>query len=297
MSAPVPPSFKDLGKAGSDLLNKDFPLGVLTGEVKTKAPNGVLFKSAIAANTQKNLIFGDIEGKYVDGKNGVAITETWLTDNSIKCQVELEGQLAKGLKLELNGLLNPDKGSKAATVNAIYRQPAFHGRALIDALSGPTVLADAVVGHDGFLAGVQLNGDVQAQALKAYSAAVGYSAPEYSVTLKALGNLSKYEAGYYHRVNRDTEAGAIATYSTKEPKDVKIEVGAKTYLDAAAFVKAKVNSTGLLTLGYTQALRPGVKASFGLAVDTLKLSNNGSSEKGAAPADAAKVGAAFTFEA
>ena len=44
-----------------------------------------------------------------------------------------------------------------------------------------------------------------------------------------------------------------------------------SYLDAAAFVKAKINNTGVLSLGYTQALRPGVKASFGLALDTQRL--------------------------
>lgn len=51
-----------------------------------------------------------------------------------------------GLKLELLGLINPDKGSKAALITAIYRQPAFHGRALVDPLNGPTITADAVVG-------------------------------------------------------------------------------------------------------------------------------------------------------
>jgi hypothetical protein len=36
-------------------------------------------------------------------------------------------------------------------------------------------------------------------------------------------------------------------------------------------VKAKINNAGILALAYTQALRPGVKASFGLALDTQKL--------------------------
>ena len=42
--------------------------------------------------------------------------------------------------------------------------------------------------------------------------------------------------------------------------------------------------------GYVQALRPGVRASFGLALDTQRL-NDVSSE-----AAAHKVGASFTFE-
>lgn len=61
------------------------------------------------------------------------------------------------------------------------------------------------------------------------------------------------------------------------------------YLDTAAFIKAKINNSGVLSLGYTQALRPGVRASFGLAVDTNKLN-------GAHETHAHKIGASFTFE-
>jgi voltage-dependent anion channel protein 2 len=61
------------------------------------------------------------------------------------------------------------------------------------------------------------------------------------------------------------------------------------YLDNAAFIKAKINNAGVVALGwlscsaflaathfrlgYTQSLRPGVKASFGLALDTTKLND------------------------
>ena len=43
-------------------------------------------------------------------------------------------------------------------------------------------------------------------------------------------------------------------------------------LDSSAAIKAKINNVGLLSLGYTQTLRPGVKATLGLALDTQKLS-------------------------
>ena len=45
-----------------------------------------------------------------------------------------------------------------------------------------------------------------------YSAAVGFSAPEYAVTLLASNKLSKFTASYYHRVSRDVEAGGRAIY-------------------------------------------------------------------------------------
>jgi voltage-dependent anion channel protein 2 len=56
----------------------------------------VLFKAGIAKNDEKNVILGDLEGKYIDGKNGVTLTQTWLTNNSLKTQIELENHLARG---------------------------------------------------------------------------------------------------------------------------------------------------------------------------------------------------------
>lgn len=125
-----------------------------------------------------------------------------------------------------------------------------------------------------------------------YNLAAGFNAPEYAITLQGLGNLSTYSASYYHRVNADIEAGARATYDSKSAADgrVNLEVGSKVYLDNAAFVKAKINNLGVFCLGYTQALRPGVKASLGLALDTAKLASAESS------AVAHKVGASLTFE-
>merc|ERR1712093_459261 len=198
-------------------------------------------------------IAGDIEAKYVDAKNGVTLTQAWTTSNVLKTQVELENQIAKGLKLDVQGHLLPATQGKSAYVTAIYKQPSLHTRALLDVFKGPT----------------------------------------FTVTLHGLANLSVFSASYYHKVSKDVEAGAKAIYDAKTAgSQVGLEVGTKAYLDNTAFVKAKVNNAGVLGLGYTQALRPGLKLSFGLAVDTKAFS---SSEVAASAAH--KVGSALTFEA
>jgi voltage-dependent anion channel protein 2 len=290
MPQPVPPSWKDLGKSATDLLQKDYPIHGTSLEVKTLTPSNVAFKVAGTRDSASNVITGDIEGKYTDFKNGLTVTQAWTTSNLLRTQVELENQLANGLKLDLNTTLNPAKSQKAAILTAIYKQPSVHTRAVADVFKGPTFTADAVVGHDGFLVGGEASYDVQAGKLNRYAAAIGYSAPEYAVTIHSLQNLSIYSASYYHKVSKDVEAGARAVYDTKATTGgVSIEVGTKAYLDNAAFVKAKINNAGLLVLGYTQALRPGVKASFGLALDTAKLNDT------AAGNAAHKVGASFTF--
>lgn len=290
---PVPPNWKDLGKSSNDLLSKDFPIFGTALEVKTKTPSGVTFRVAGNRDSRTSAINADIEAKYSDFKKGIVATQVWTTSNALRTQLELENQFAKGLKLDISSVLLPEKGPKSASalVNAVYKQPGLHTRAFLDIFKGPTVTADGVVGRDGFLIGGESSFDVQKGAITKYAAAIGYSAPEYAVTLHGLGNGKIFSASYYHRVSADVEAGAKAVYDTKATAGgVALEVGAKAYLDPAAFVKAKINNAGLLVLGYTQALRPGVKASFGLALDTQRLND------ATAGAAAHKVGASFVFE-
>ena len=157
--------------------------------------------------------------------------QAWTTTNLLRTQVELENLIAKGLKLDLATTLNPAKAQKSAILTAIYKQPSLHTRATVDLFKGPTFTADTVLGRDGFLVGAEASYDVTSGAITRYAGAVGFSAPEYAVTLHGLGNLSTFSASYYHKVSKDVEAGAKAIYDTKSTLNgVSLEVGAKTYL-------------------------------------------------------------------
>lgn len=88
-----------------------------------------------------------------------------------------------------------------------------------------------MLGRDGFLVGAEATYDVTSGAITRYAGALGFSAPEYAITLHGLGNLSTFAASYYHKVSKDVEAGAKAVYDTKSTTGgVSLEVGAKTYL-------------------------------------------------------------------
>lgn len=291
MSIPVPPSWKDLGKAASDILGKDYPIHGSTLEVKTRTPSGVTFKVLGLHDNKSSTISGDLEASWADRKKGVAFTQAWSTANVLRNHVELENHVAKGLKLEVISTLVPEKQAKNALVALTYKAPGVHVRNFVDAFKGPLLTADAVVGRDGFLFGAETAYSAKDKKLARYNLAAGFHAPEYAVTLHALGNLSTYSASYYHRVNADIEASARATYDSKAASNVNLEVGTKTYLDNAAFIKAKINNSGILALSYAQALRPGIKATFGLALDTLKISS------GTTDASAHKIGASLAFEA
>ena len=93
---------------------------------------------------------------------------------------------------------------------------------------GPTFTADTVLGRDGFLVGAEASYNVTEGRVTKYSAAVGFSAPEYAVTLHGLSNFSTFAASYYHRVSPDVEAGAKAVYDAKATAPgVALEVGTK----------------------------------------------------------------------
>jgi voltage-dependent anion channel protein 2 len=279
------PAFSDIAKAANDLLNKDFyHLSAGTIEVKSNTPNNVAFK-VTGKSTHDNATSGAIEGKYSDKPNGLTLTQTWNTANTLETKVEMADNLAKGLKAEGIVSFLPATQARGAKFNLHFKQPNFNGRAFFDLLKGPTANIDAIVGHEGFLAGASAGYDVQKAKITGYSAAVGYHASTYSAAVTATDNLSVFAASYYHKVNSQVEAGSKATWNSKSGNTVGLEVAAKYRLDPVSFVKAKINDRGVAAVGYNVLLREGVTLGVGASFDTQKLDQA-----------THKVGTSFTFE-
>ncbi|KAI0885727.1 uncharacterized protein GGS22DRAFT_188010 [Annulohypoxylon maeteangense] len=216
---------------------------------------------------------------------GLTLTQTWNTTNALDTKVELADSLAKGLKAETIFSFLPATQKKGVKLNLTFKQSAFHGRAFFDLLKGPTANVDAVIGHEGFLAGASAGYDVQKAAVTGYNAAVGYLSPQYSAAVTATDNLSVFAASYYHKVNSQVEAGAKATWNSKSGNNVGLEVASKYRLDPVSFAKAKINDRGVAAVSYNVLLRPGVTLGLGASFDTQKLDQA-----------THKVGASFTFE-
>ena len=168
----------------------------------------------------------------------MTLTQAWTTVNSLDTKIELDNQIAKGLKAEVVTHFLPSSQSKGAKLNLYFKQPNFHARAFFDLLKGPTANIDAVLGHEGFLVGAEAGYDVQKAAITRYSAAVGYTMPVYTAAITATNNLSVFSASYYHKVNSEVEAGAKATWDSKGGDKVGLEVASKYRLDPSSFAKA-----------------------------------------------------------
>ncbi len=225
----------------------------------------------------------------------MTLTQTWNTANTLETKIEMADNLAKGLKAEGVFSFLPATQARGAKFNLHFKQPNFHGRAFFDLLKGPTASIDAIVGHEGFLAGASAGYDVQKAKITGYSAAVGYSAPAYTAAITATDNLSVFAASYYHKVNSQVEAGSKATWNSKSGNAVGLEVAAKYRLDPVSFVKvfffflfplftaacvqpgtdqtqqAKINDRGVAAVAYNVLLREGVTLGVGASFDTQKL--------------------------
>ncbi|TDZ27391.1 Mitochondrial outer membrane protein porin [Colletotrichum sidae] len=223
-------------------------------------------------------------------RTGLTLTQTWNTAAALDTKVELADSLAKGLKAEgvfsfLPSASAEKPANKGAKFNLTFKQSNFHSRAFFDLLKGPTANIDAVVGHEGFLAGASAGYDVNKASVTGYAAAVGYQAPSYSAAITASDHLSVFAASYYHKVNSQVEAGAKATWNSKAGNNVGLEVASKYRIDPVSFAKFKVNNNGVAALAYNVLLREGVTLGLGASFDTQKLDQA-----------THKLGASFTFE-
>jgi voltage-dependent anion channel protein 2 len=175
---------------------------------------------------------------------GLTLTQAWTTANALDTKLELDNNIAKGLKAEILTQYLPSSQSKGAKLNLYFKQPNLNARAFFDLLKGPTANLDVVLGHEGFLVGAEGGYDVQKAAITKYSAAVGYSLPQYSAAVTASNNLSVFAASYYHRVNAQVEAGAKATWDSKAGNTVGLEVASKYRLDPSSFAKVRIRFHG-----------------------------------------------------
>ncbi|KAJ3031361.1 UNVERIFIED_CONTAM: Mitochondrial porin [Siphonaria sp. JEL0065] len=270
------PHYGDFGKSLNDLLNKDYPVGSAKLEVNTTTSNGIKFTVTGNKDNKTGNIVSELKTKYSDKARGLTVTEHWNANNVIGAQIELQDQIASGVKLDIHGSIHPSNGAKNAKAAVEYKQSNIFTRSSVDLFSknGPTIHTDALVGHDGVVLGGDVAYNVNDATINRYNLAAGYSTSEYQVGLHATAKFSHFTAFYFHKVNKSVEAGAKAIWNKAASDAVSIEVGTKYVLDNQTFVKAKIDNVGRLGLGYTQVLRPGIKLALGGSFDTTRLHEN-----------------------
>jgi len=116
----APPKFADLGKEARDLLSKNFHLGTVKIEAKTKSSEGVAFTAEGSHNTGNGDVAGSLEGKVTLAPYGVTLTKKWNTANVVSGTIGVENKLIDGLKVDLDGSLSPVTGKTSTKVKTDF---------------------------------------------------------------------------------------------------------------------------------------------------------------------------------
>jgi len=265
-------AFKDIGKACSDLLTKDYKVGKSTVEVKSKTSNGVTFTPSGTKTGDK--FSGSLAAKY-EFAGGISTEATLQTTGVVEATIE--GTPMKDLLVTLDcARPEPSKPGllSAAKCTLDYKKPSFTAKAAYDVYPGALACAGSYV-YDALTLGCSADYSTAKGALTKYGAACQFVQPDYSIIAKlaaAVGKSPTYTGMYYHKVSSDMQVGAELTHTTG--KDVGLAFGCQYKLDKDTTVKGKVDADGMLYSSYKQKLSPIATMTLAAQIDTVKLTEN-----------------------
>jgi len=270
----APPQYADLGKTARDLFNKGYNYGTVKLDVKTKTKNEIDFNITGEHNNDVQKSLGTLEAKYKSPAHGLTFTEKWNTDNILKSELSIEDNLVKGLKLGLDTSYAPASGKKAGVLKTAYKHDKFLLNTDVDLdVNGPLIHNSLVVGHLGWLVGLQTTFDTAKSQLTKNNFAVGYQATDFTLHTN-VNDGSEVGGSIYQRLNDQLEMGVSLSWSSVN-NTTRFALASKYRLDKYASVQAKVNNLSQIGLSYTQQLRDGVNLVLSTLVDGKNINGGG----------------------
>jgi len=281
----APPTYGDLGKSARDVVGKGYHFSLLKLDVKTKTATGVELNSGGSSNTDSGKVAGSLETKYKCADYGMTFTEKWSTDNQLATTIELADKPLKGAKLTFDSTFSPQTGAKEGKLKTEYKQDMVTLTADMDLnMAGPTINASAVAGHQGWLGGYQMAFDTSKSQLTKNNFAIGFSTGDF--TLHTNVNDGQVFGGSVHqKVSKDLET-AVNLGWTASKNETSFGIGCKYAMDKDATIRAKINNSSQVGLGYQQKLRDGVTLTLSTLIDGKNFQAGGH-----------KVGLALELEA
>jgi len=270
----APSTYGDLGKGARDVIGKGYHFSLMKIELKTKTASGVEFTSGGSSNTDSGKVDGSLETKYKFKEYGTTFTEKWNTNNQLSTTVDVQDKILKGLKLTFDSTFSPQTGAKSGKVKAEYKHDLVTVNSDVDLnLGGPLVNASAVVGHKGWLAGYQLAFDTGKSKLTKNNFCLGYSVGDF-VLHTNVNDGQVFGGSVFQKVNPNLET-AINLGWTANKNETSFGIGCKYALDKNASLRAKVNNSSQVGLGYQQKLREGVTVTLSALIDGKNVQQGG----------------------
>ncbi|NWX01895.1 VDAC2 protein, partial [Caloenas nicobarica] len=248
--------------------------GLVKLDVKTKSTSGVEFTTSGSSNTDTGKVNGSLETKYKWAEYGLTFTEKWNTDNTLGTEIAIEDQIAKGLKLTFDTTFSPNTGKKSGKIKSAYKRECVNLGCDVDFdFAGPAIHGSAVFGYEGWLAGYQMTFDSAKSKLTRNNFSVGYKTGDFQLHTN-VNDGSEFGGSIYQKVSDSLET-AVNLAWTAGSNSTRFGIAAKYKLDSTSSISAKVNNSSLVGVGYTQALRPGVKLTMSALIDGKNINAGG----------------------
>ncbi|XP_076318077.1 non-selective voltage-gated ion channel VDAC2-like [Tachypleus tridentatus] len=270
----APPCYADLGKNARDIFSKNYHIGLVKLECKTKTQSDVEFTVNGTSNNDTGRVNGSLETKYKFCDFGLTLKEKWNTDNTLATEAVLEDQLVKGLKLSLDTTFSPQTGKKSGTVKTAYKMDHLHFNTDMDlSLGGPVVHSAAVLHYQGWLAGAQLSFDTAKSKLTKSNFALGYSAKDF-VLHTNVNDGQEFGGSVYQKVNDKLETAVQLAWNAGSNVTM-IGMGCVYKMDNNTSLRAKINNSSQIGLGFTHRLRDGVQLNLSSLIDGKNFNQGG----------------------
>lgn len=270
----APPTYGDLGKSARDIFGKGYHLGVFKLDLKTKTPSGIEFSSGGSHSTDTGKVSGNLETKYKKPEYGMTFTEKWNTDNVVGMEWAVQDQIAKGLKLTLDASFAPQSGKKSGRFKTEFKHEVVSVNLDVDLdVGAPVVHGASVVGYNGWLAGYQMSFDTSRSKLLRNNFAVGYECKDFGLHT-SVNDGQQFNGSVYQKVDSALETGIQVSW-TAGSNATQFGIGCKYNLDKDVSLRAKVNNSFQVGLGYQQKLRDGVTLTLSTLVDAKNFNQGG----------------------
>jgi hypothetical protein len=286
------PLYADLGKIAKDLFNKDYNHESAKIEAKTKALNGNDFN--LTGEYKNKKLLTTLESKYKNNRKGITLVKKLGSDNSLKLELTAENTILKSLKtvsdanfkdtfsfntestyvydknltLKCKYSLSP-KQEHNVVIKSAFKQDNYLVNTDIDInKNSPALHSSVVVGHLGWIFGLESSFDAKKLRLTKKNASLVYQGKDFSV-LSYSNNFSDYGAYIYKLINANLDLGVSLTWPSN--KQVQFGVAANYKLDKNATIKGKLNNSSQINLVYSRKLRDGVKLTISSLLDAKNL--------------------------
>jgi len=270
-----PPCYGDLGKSARDVFGKGFHFGVVKLDVKSKGVDGSQVSSGGVSNIDSGKVTGNIEVKTKRcPHSGLQVTNKFSSDNVLNTTLDIQDKIMAGLKLTLDTFYNTDTGNKNGKLKAEMKSSASLVTMETDLnLEGPILNTSAVMGHKGWLAGLQMVYDSSKSKLIKNNFSLGYSTGDF-VLHSNINDGAIFGASMYQKVNSNIETGVNLGW-TASSNTTSFGVALRYILDPTGCVRAKINNSSQIGLGYEQKIRDGVILRLSTLIDGKNFNQGG----------------------